>query len=221
MITIISHGRCIELPCSTPLHTKSRIVDSTSEIKVARDFHQPWQCPIAKAIHSLFVTTKYWCDDPSKTIKMPTCEGHHLIAVQLDADDEVCISLRNLVAFGEDIQLRAVLDFSIAAWAISQTFQFLAKGPGVLVFDCAGEPTVWLTDNDSANVRIQLGRLVLWPKDLQFVADKVLKVTDLYMGETRVFVRRSSPCPLVLDVEHQESGGNSVLELLSRLYRPW
>ncbi len=222
MAKIVQRGHKVSVGCVCPLHIRNRVAESTEKVAVGTHLHAPWQCTLARIRSKLLVTNRYWSNKSASAVTIPSKEGHELVAVELDEGDEVCVSLQHLIAFSEQVRFRTVLDFGIAAWAIQKNCQHLAKGPGILVFDCAGQPAVWNAEDTTETHRIQLNRLVMWPKDITIRLDKVHTNFDLYWGETRVFVEHGNKgIPLILDVDHQSEQSSSLLDIIARLYRPW
>ncbi|MBN67891.1 MAG: hypothetical protein CME32_01245 [Gimesia sp.] len=222
MSEVVACGPSVTLDISETLHVKSAVVESTKHLNVSGEIPNPLQCPIARLFNGCFITQKYWSDDAAYPITLPTREGHHLIAVRLDKDEEVCISFKHLFAFSDQVNFQTVLDLSIASWAIDRAFQHLCKGPGLVVFECAGVPKVWDGVETESEHRIQVERMVLWPKDIQFVADKVHTSRDIYLGMTRMFVRQpSSGIPVILDVDDRDVTRQNLFSILKRLYRLW
>lgn len=222
MASIVERGRKVSLECKVALHTRNRVAESTDDIKVARSVFGLSQCAIARFAHSLLVTDRYWSDDLTKRVVIPANQGHELIAVRLDEHEEACISLTNLVGFSENITFRTVFDFAITSWSINRAFQYLAMGPGLLLFDCFGEPAILNSHAELKGQRIQVGRLVMWPKDLEFHADEVHSGVDLYIGDARFFITyTSSTIPVILDVNDQHVGSPAIWGLISKLYKPW
>lgn len=222
MAEIVEQGQSITLSIFETLHVKSAVVESTRHLHASGDITKPFQCPVARFFHGCFITQKYWSDDASHPITLPTREGHHLIAVKLNEGEECCISFKHLFAFGDQVKFRTVLDFSVASWAIDRAFQHLCTGPGLVIFECAGVPKVWNGGTAESEHRIQVERLVLWPKDIEFHADKVHTSRDIYLGKTRMFVRQpSSDIPLILDVDDRDVSRHNLFSILKRLYRLW
>ena len=96
MSEVVACGPSVTLDISETLHVKSAVVESTKHLNVSGEIPNPLQCPIARLFNGCFIAQKYWSDDAAYPITLPTREGHHLIAVRLDKDEEVCISFKDL-----------------------------------------------------------------------------------------------------------------------------
>ena len=114
------------------------------------------------------------------------------------------------------------MDLKVTSWLVDHSVQYLANGPGLLVFLVAGDPTIWHDGSESEDMHLDPARLVCWPADLEFSTDRIHSITDMYFGTPRVFVHKDhGSSPIILDYNRGGTQSNVFWRTLTRLYRPW
>jgi hypothetical protein len=182
-------------------------------------------CRIARLRNNLFFV-KSWEQkeqtDSIKPVPMSASEGRHLVQVGLNAGEQICVSLNHLIAFNDTIRFESLVDLKVTSWLVDHPVQYLANGPGLLVFLVAGEPRIWRDGSEAKGKELETGRLVCWPADLEFSTDRIRSITDMYFGTPRVILHKDhGSSPIILDYDQGGMQSSGVWRALTRLYRPW
>ena len=182
-------------------------------------------CRIARLRNNLFFV-KSWEQkeqtDRIKPVRMSASEGRHLVQVCLNAGEQICVSLNHLIAFNDTIRFESLVDLKVTSWLVDHPVQYLANGPGLLVFLVAGEPRIWRDGSEAKGKELETGRLVCWPADLEFSTDRIRSITDMYFGTPRVILHKDhGSSPIILDYDQGGMQSSGVWRALTRLYRPW
>jgi uncharacterized protein (AIM24 family) len=229
MARVITDGPTMKIDLGEKLHTRcnwSGKIESSRTTKKTRAPLLSRGCRIARLRNSLLITKSYWRreqNDCSVTVEMSASKGDRLVQVCLGAGEQICVSLNHLIAFNDTIRFESLVDLKVTSWFVGRSVQYLANGPGTLVFLVAGKPTIWRTSSESQDMRIEdTERLVCWPADLEFSTDEIHTVTDMYFGTPSVFVHKDHGSgPIILDYNVGGKRSNEFWRALTRLYRPW
>lgn len=213
----------LSIPCHDPLHLKSVVAETRSDVARSLQFHAPLQCTVGRALHGLLMTNQFSEREPGAEVLIQSAHGERTVAIELNDGEEVCFSFHHLIGFSARVSFRAIIDWAVTSWAAGRPVVSVARGPGLLFFRCAGSPAIWDSERPLPETqRIQCSRLVVWPADASFCTDSLESVWDIWFGELRLFMR----CPrdgghVVMDVDHVAANHHRLWDLIKNIYRFW
>jgi|GEM_PF-2225071 len=219
MVEILNIGSDVRYEVKDTFYlVKSKNPRNDPGLAVTTRIPMPFSCLLARLRYSSLFVNAYKRRKGNPHIYLTSAFGHQIAVINLSQEDKIAFNIKHLIGFSKNISFTTQVLFSVAALTCEKTFVHVASGPGNIVFETSGPPTV-TNDNE---VIFHPVSLIAWTLDTCFSFDRVYSFIDVYLNETRVSAL-SSRTGLVLidaDVADKPRKRNGLWRLFRSIYLP-
>lgn len=149
-------------------------------------------------------------------IRFKPPEAHRFVVWKLAKGDKVCFDYRKLVGFSRTLQLETRFSLRLSAFAMNRLLFPAATGPGLLVTEAVGKPSIMPLEEEPQAVPPT--RLVCWSIDTIFELEAEPGIVNDYMSP--VYLKPGKSQTVVVDADDQSRYTGGKLQQLLRLVFP-
>jgi uncharacterized protein (AIM24 family) len=120
----------------------------------------------------------------NRKLVFSTTGARQFAAWNLREDEEVCFDCGKLVGFDSTITLRTKITLQVAALSLGRMFFQIARGPGLLLLETGGTPSVH--EGDLLVEPFAPHRLVCWSLDSIFEAEAESGFFNYYLSQAYI-----------------------------------
>lgn len=157
---------------------------------------QPNRCTFARLLNGILLTNRYSFDG-GEFVQFNLPQGHHVVEWDVPRGVSIVFSMPHLLGFEESVSLSTTVNLAISNLAIDKAFFHIATGPGIVAFECHGNPDIAMAADDIPS--FSSSRLVAWTKGSQFYLVGSKKVRDIYLSYLYLAAKNTSG--VVLDAD--------------------
>lgn len=199
-------------------------------VKVRSRMPQKSACFFSRCIHhKLFLNEYFTKSDSESKIVIGTPFEKNLVQITLEENESMAIDLRYLIGFSASVKLKLNINFSMSSYAVRKNCITIAKGPGILLLETNGQPTVLTSElfgtqeNTHQSGKFSSVRLIAWTPSIHFQFDSIYSWIDIYCNDIRIQCQPDQKEYALLDADISDSvvKTNWFIRLLRDCYWPF
>lgn len=177
---------------------------------------RPWRGILPRILYKAWVMNAYTRPKEGGSIRFKPPEAHRFVVWRLEEGDQVCFDYRKLVGFSKSVRLKTLFSLRLSAFAMNRLLFPVAIGPGLLVMEAVGQPSIM--PQEAAPESVPPSRLVAWSIDTVFELEAHGGILNDYMSP--VYLKPVKSRAVIVDADDPARYTGGILRRLLGLVFP-